>query len=161
MEKQQAIISFSGEDLQNLVQKVSRDFFEVLPYIQTTFKHSAYFNNRLRTTAGRYFINQGNIELNPKYYEKYGLEGLISTIKHELAHYHLHHMGLPYKHRDKEFIALVKIVNAPMHAKPMRQYKYVYTCATCGVSFHRMKKINTNKYRCGKCRGTITLKETV
>lgn len=143
--------------LQSLVQEISQSSFESLPFINTTFKHNASFNSRLRTTAGRYFISRGDIEINPKYYERYGAQELIATIKHELAHYHLHQMGLPYKHKDKEFKALVKLVNAPMYANPMKETKYLYVCSSCGVLFHRVKKIITKKYRCGKCGGIIRI----
>jgi len=90
------------EELQTLVKDISQNSFECLPHIKTIFKHNASFNSKLRTTAGRYFISKGDIEINPKYYKRYGLQELIATIKHELAHYHLHQMSLPYKHKDKE-----------------------------------------------------------
>ncbi len=155
MEKQ----SLKQSELQQLVESISQDFFEHLPFINTKFVHKASFNGRLKTTAGRYLVGTGHIELNPSYYEKYGYGELVNTIKHELIHYHLHQMGLPYKHKDKEFKTLSDLLDIPKYAKPMRKYNYIYTCIKCGVLYYRVKKMNLKKYCCGKCRGKIALKK--
>ena len=36
------------------------------------------------------------------------MDELISIIKHELCHYHLHQEGKGYKHRDQDFKDLLK-----------------------------------------------------
>ena len=53
------------------------------------FLHKAVFNNRLRTTGGRYLLKSHNIELNYRYYELYGEEELVGIIKHELFIIHI------------------------------------------------------------------------
>lgn len=73
-----------NEKLQQLTEKISRQSFG------WEFKHEAYFNNRLRTTGGRYLLQSHNIEINPKQYEQFGEAAIIDIIKHELCHYHLH-----------------------------------------------------------------------
>ena len=80
------------QEIQRLVEEVSLQYFEV------PFLHKAVFNNRLRTTGGRYLLKSHNIELNYRYYEVYGEEELVGIIKHELCHYHLHIAGRGYKH---------------------------------------------------------------
>ncbi|MEB4843828.1 SprT family protein, partial [Paenibacillus jamilae] len=80
------------QEIQRLVEEVSLQYFEM------PFLHKAVFNNRLRTTGGRYLLKSHNIELNYRYYEVYGEEELVGIIKHELCHYHLHIAGRGYKH---------------------------------------------------------------
>lgn len=160
MEKQSREV-VTTQDLYNLTIKISQESFECLPGINTNFKHRITFNSRLRTTAGRYLVRKGDIEINPHYYERYGLVELIDTIKHELVHYYLHQMGLPYQHKDKEFKALSSLVGCSRYAQPMREYKYVYTCTVCSQLYHRVKRINTTRYRCGKCKGNLTLKNNL
>lgn len=156
MEKQQGKVS-SPKELKALTLRISKELFEVIPFIETRFNHNVSFNKRLRTTAGRYILNTGDIELNPAYYEKYGFDELVETIKHELIHYHLHQMGLPYQHKDKEFKLLSQLVAAKRYAEPMREFKYVYVCSNCGQLFPRVRKINTSKYRCGQCKGRLKI----
>ena len=45
-----------NEKLQKMTEYISITVFE------RPFKHSAYFNKRLRTTGGRYILNTHNIE---------------------------------------------------------------------------------------------------
>ena len=101
------------QEIQRLVEEVSLQYFEV------PFLHKAVFNNRLRTTGGRYLLKSHNIELNYRYYEVYGEEELVGIIKHELCHYHLHIAGRGYKHRDRDFRELLKKVDAPRFCKQM------------------------------------------
>lgn len=157
MEKQQGKI-ITQTELISLTQRISQEFFEHLPFIKTSFSHGVSFNNRLRTTAGRYVLKTGNIELNPSYYQRYGFDELVETIKHELIHYHLHQMALPYQHRDKEFKLLAQAVSAKRYAEPMREYKHLYCCSNCSQLYPRVRKINIRKYRCGKCKGKLNMK---
>lgn len=91
-----------NNELQSCVEKVSLENFN------KPFKHRAYFNNRLRTTGGRYLLHSHNIEINHKQYTMYGMEALTNIIKHELCHYHLHLEGKGYKHKDYDFKKLSK-----------------------------------------------------
>lgn len=100
-------------ELQALVEKISLEHF------QKPFRHKAYFNNRLRTTGGRYMLRTHHIEINRKYLEQLGLEELKGIIKHELCHYHLHLEGKGYRHRDADFKNLLKKVNAPRYCTPL------------------------------------------
>lgn len=90
--------------LQSLVQRIS------LEYFNKPFLHQAVFNNRLRTTGGRYMLQNHNIEISMKQFEAYGEEAIIDIIKHELVHYHLHIEGKGYKHRDRDFKQLAQQV---------------------------------------------------
>ena len=148
----------SDEKLHQLVCDVSKRIFG------KDFLHTAYFNKRLRTTGGRYMLRTHHIQINPLVYEKHGLEELIGVIKHELCHYHLHIEGKGYKHRDADFRALLKSTNSPRFCstlveprKQVRTYKYTYKCQKCSIIYKRKIRINTQKYRCGKCLGDLIL----
>ncbi|MEW9111494.1 SprT family protein [Cytobacillus gottheilii] len=148
-------------ELQKLVETISLESF------QKPFRHKAFFNNRLRTTGGRYMLRDHRIELNKKYLEQFGVEELIGIIKHELCHYHLHLEGKGYKHRDQDFRALMKKVGAPrfcstlpVHTSKSRK-QVLYRCQNCGHLYERRRKIDTRKYVCGKCKGKLGfVKET-
>ena len=96
-----------NQELQTLVEKISRDYFN------KPFRHQATFNSRLRTTGGRYLLQSHNLEVNKKYLDEFGMEELIGIIKHELCHYHLHIEGKGYQHRDRDFKQLLQKVGAP------------------------------------------------
>ncbi|MBS4202317.1 SprT family protein [Bacillus sp. FJAT-49732] len=147
----------TNEELQSLTEEISVSLFHKV------FKHSAYFNPRLRTTGGRYMLSTHNIEINRHYYEEHGFDELVGIIKHELCHYHLHIEGKGFKHRDKDFRELMKMVGAPRHCTPLKESikrnnplkVYFYKCTNCGQGYQRQRKVNTNRYVCGKCGGKL------
>lgn len=144
----------SSQELYDLVNRLSKEFFHI------PFKHIVKFNHRLRTTGGRYLPRIKTIELNPKYVVEMDAQEFIGIIKHELCHYHLHIQGRPYQHRDKEFRALLKETNSPRFCNPLpseKQFRYIFTCVSCGLLYRRKRKIDVKKYRCGKCSGKIRL----
>jgi len=126
------------------------------------FIDRACFNYRLRTTGGRYLPDERKIEINPKYLAELGMNEMIGIIKHELCHYHLHIEGKNFGHRDKSFRELLKRTNSPRHCQPLPSQKdalprYKYKCLSCGHLYKRKRKVNINKYRCGRCKGEIRL----
>ncbi|MEK4180582.1 SprT family protein [Aeribacillus sp. FSL K6-1121] len=144
----------NDDQLQKLVEQISLSFFG------KKFVHKAYFNHRLRTTGGRYLLNNHDIEVNKKYYEQYGMDELIGIIKHELCHYHLHIEGKGFRHRDSDFKMLLKKVGAPRFCTPLREKNknniiYIYKCLSCMSTFIRRRKMNPERYLCGKCGGKI------
>lgn len=145
----------TDEQLQTLVSQISNEFFH------RPFLHEARFNNRLRTTGGRYMLRSHNIEINPKQYETHGLESLIGIIKHELCHYHLHLQNKGYKHRDQDFKDLLKKVGGSRYCKTIagtrkeETIKYSYRCKKCQQLYLRKRKIDLQRYACGKCRGKL------
>jgi len=146
----------SNEELQKLVEELSTKYF-LRPFL-----HRASFNFRLRTVGGRYLTKSHNIELNYKSYEAYGLEELISIIKHELCHYHLHLQGKRYSHKDKNFRECLEHSGGSRYCKPLssrnQPYRYVLVCKKCKQEYYRKRKMNPNIYRCGKCKGELILK---
>ncbi|MBO9131374.1 SprT family protein [Bacillus sp. 165] len=143
-------------ELQELVEKVSWKYFH------KPFLHKAVFNKRLRTTGGRYLLNTHNIELNYSYYKEFGADELIQVIKHELCHYHLHIEGKGYQHRDRDFRKLLQQIDAPRFCKALpntastvKQVKCIYQCLGCGIKFPRKRRVNTERYACGRCGGKI------
>ncbi|ACJ32586.1 SprT family protein [Anoxybacillus flavithermus] len=140
-------------ELQALVERISLDVFH------KPFRHRAVFNDRLRTTGGRYVLSTHHIELNRKYYEQYGEEELIQVIKHELCHYHLYLEGKGYRHRDRDFRELLQKVQAPRFCKPVLLSKtkkeHYYKCTSCRYMYVRRKALDTTRYVCGFCRGKL------
>ena len=150
----------TDSQLQQLVEEISMKYFE------RPFVHNAYFNPRLRTTGGRYLLNNHNIEFNKKSYEVFGIQELHGIILHELCHYHLHIQGKGYKHRDADFRSLLKKVGAPRFCSTIEENKkrnsgllYIYECVKCKQPYNRRRRIDLQKYKCGKCFGELRLKE--
>ncbi|KMM61526.1 hypothetical protein ACH95_06750 [Bacillus glycinifermentans] len=140
--------------VQQLTEQIS------MTYFKKPFRHRAYFNSRLKTTGGRYLLSSHDIELNKKYLTEHGQKELEGIIKHELCHYHLHLEGKGYRHRDKDFRALLKEVGAPRFCTPLSAKKQTrnvrtYMCTSCGQTFLRKRAMDTNRYVCGKCGGKI------
>ena len=146
----------NDQELQLYVEELS------VQYFQQPFLHKAYFNNRLRTTGGRYLLRSHNIEINKKSLELFGIEELRGIILHELCHYHLHIRGMGYKHRDADFRNLLKKVGAPRfcstieeNKKSSNQVKRIYQCINCNRIYTRKRRMDVTKYRCGICRGKL------
>lgn len=143
------------EELQELVETISVKWFH------RPFKHEARFNSRLRTTGGRYLLHSHDIEMNPKQLAYYGREEFIRIIKHELCHYHLHLQGKGYRHRDREFKDLLKQVDGARYCQVIpgtrnrHHQRHRYRCKSCGAAYVRKRRINTDRYVCGKCRGRL------
>ncbi|MFC0523693.1 SprT family protein [Pontibacillus salicampi] len=140
--------------LQEWVDRLSKEWFHK-PFID-----KVVMNNRLRTTGGRYLPKFRRIELNPKYLSELGEVEFEGIIKHELCHYHLHIEGKGYQHRDASFKALLAKTNAPRFCTPLpskeqtKTYHH-YACTQCGAVYRRQRRVNTQKYRCGKCKGKL------
>lgn len=144
------------EELQVLVKSISLESFG------REFKHKATFNNRLRTTGGRYHLESHELDFNPKILEYFSIETLEGIIKHELCHYHLHIEKKGYRHRDPDFKRLLKKVNGLRYSpsielKKGRLVRWVYRCSNCQAKIYRKRRFNTDRYRCGKCMGELTL----
>ena len=138
-------------ELQQLTQDISRSSFH------REFTHKITYNRRLRSSGGRYLLKTGNIEINPLVEQELGLEALIGVIKHELCHYHLHQTGGGYRHRDADFKRLLHQVGGSRFVERMKEPNFLYECTACHHRYPRMRKMNTNRYVCGKCRGKLIL----
>ena len=138
-------------ELQNLTEEISRTSFH------REFTHKITYNKRLRSSGGRYLLKTGNIEINPLVEQELGLEALIGVIKHELCHYHLHQTGGGYRHRDADFKRLLHQVGGSRFVERMKEPAFLYECVDCHHRYARMRKMNTNRYVCGKCRGKLIL----
>ncbi|WP_163528486.1 SprT family protein [Halobacillus ihumii] len=142
--------------LQEWTNNISLEFFG------KPFVDHVSLNSRLRTTGGRYIPSDRKIELNPKYLEEMDKEEFVGIIKHELCHYHLHIEGKGFAHRDQDFKDLLKKTGSPRHCQPLpserEKQKHIYFCTRCSHEYIRKRRINTTKYRCGKCRGQLKKK---
>ena len=138
-------------ELQQLTMEISRTSFH------REFTHKITYNRRLRSSGGRYLLKTGNIEINPLVERELGLEALVGVIKHELCHYHLHQTGGGYRHRDADFKRLLHQVGGSRFVERMKEPNFLYECTACHHRYPRMRKMNTNRYVCGKCRGKLIL----
>ncbi|MBO8164063.1 MAG: SprT family protein [Brevibacillus sp.] len=147
----------TDQQLQELVEYISQTYFG------KPFRHRARFNRRLRTTGGRYLLHSHDIELNPLHLAEHGESELIGIIKHELCHYHLHLAGMGYRHADRDFQTLLRQVGGSRYCKRVGKaakptaYKYELRCRDCGMSYKRRRKMNPDRYVCGRCRGRLLL----
>lgn len=144
-------------NLTDYVKRVSLEDFG-LP-----FKHQAFWNRRLRTTGGRFFPKDGHLDFNPKIYEAVELAIFRKIVRHELCHYHLYFAGKGYKHGDREFRQLLKEVEGLRYAPKLQEqnFRYLYQCQTCGQTYPRQRRVNLNKFRCGRCLGRLVLLEQI
>ena len=138
-------------ELQQLTMEISRTSFH------REFTHKITYNKRLRSSGGRYLLKTGNIEINPLVEQELGIEALIGVIKHELCHYHLHQTGGGYRHRDADFKRLLHQVGGSRFVERMKEPNFLYECTACHHRYPRMRKMNTNRYVCGKCHGKLIL----
>ena len=101
------------------------------------------------------------MDFNPKVYQELGLEVFRKIVRHELCHYHLYYEGKGYKHKDVAFKKLLKEVNGLRFVPPLSNTSQktilTYNCQDCKQLFQRKRKINTDRYRCGLCRGKLIL----
>ncbi|WP_053217400.1 SprT family protein [Virgibacillus senegalensis] len=145
--------TISQEKLEELVNELSTKYFD------KPFTDKVAFNNRLRTTGGRYIPSRRTIELNPKYLRELGEEEFIGIIKHELCHYHLHIEGKGYKHGDRDFRELLRKTGSPRFCQALpsagKQAGHRYQCKDCGHVYERARRVDTKRYRCGRCRGKL------
>lgn len=140
----------TNQELQHYVEKVSIDCFG------RPFLHKAVFNRRLKSTGGRYHLNDHHLDFNPAMLAEHGEEVFVGIIKHELCHYHLHLTGEGHQHRDPAFKALLAKTGGLRYAPTsVKATNYQYQCQQCRAIYRRQKRIDTKKYVCGKCRGPL------
>ncbi|MDO4903408.1 MAG: SprT family protein [Limosilactobacillus sp.] len=148
----------TNEQLQSLVEKWS------LEYFHRPFLHQAYFNKRLRTTGGRYHLNDVHIDINPLMYTEFDLDNLKKVVLHELCHYHLHQTGHDFHHRSQEFKKLLAQVGGSRYApatskrEKTKKIRWIYQCSGCGVIVARQRRFNTSRYVCRRCGKHFLLK---
>ena len=140
-------------NLTEYVQEVSREDFG------RPFRHEARWNSRLRTTGGRFFPKDGHLDFNPKMLEAHGLDLFRKIVRHELCHYHLFFEKKGYRHGDRDFKQLLQEVGglrfAPQIEERVQTFHH-YSCQSCGQLYQRRRRINTQKYRCGRCQGQLS-----
>ena len=125
------------------------------------FEHEVKFNGRLKSTGGRFFPKDLHLDFNEKMYDAFSEDIFRQIVQHELVHYHLYREGRGYKHGDRDFKALLSQVGGLRFAPPLPDVPYlIYTCLSCGQTYHRRRRLDVKKYRCGKCRGKLQLKTT-
>jgi SprT-like protein len=136
----------NNKELTAHVHKLSLERFGV------PFKHTAQWNNRLRSTGGRFFPKDMHLDFNPKMAD---IPEFDRIILHELTHYHLYAQKRGYKHRDRDFKKMLAQVGGLRYAPTMGKAKHTYICQKCQQTYQRQRKIDTQKYACGKCRGRL------
>lgn len=163
---------------QRVRQRLKKEYTAICPLtpdwdaFYSIIKHVS-FNNRLRTSAGRAVRERccrehWHIELNPKYYQAYGLERVVGTYLHELAHVAAHVFYGDLGH-SKNFKRLCDEFGGTMNpgqgsrspaANVTSDFleilpKWRYSCPGCGQSFIRIRRISARKIQqayCVKCQ---------
>ncbi len=158
----------NDEQLQALVEEIS------LRWFGRPFLHRATFNRRLARTGGRYHLRSHDIDFNPAQLAVHGIEEFEKIIKHELCHYHLHLQGRGYRHRDREFKALLQQVGGTRFCKALTgangsvdadgvivrrraAFCYVLKCRSCEAEYPRRIRCNPARYACSRCHGRLDL----
>lgn len=139
----------TNEQLQKLVEEIS------LVYFNKAFKHCATWCSRLRSTGGRYHLKTHHLDFNPRVLKELGEDALIGVIKHELCHYHLHLLNLGYRHRDKDFKELLRLVQGSRYVVWETESVNVghkYRCRGCHQEIIRQRRFNVSRFVCAKCR---------
>lgn len=144
------------QELQKLVEKIS------LTYFDQPFCHRAKINTRMTTTGGRYHLADHHLEINAHFLVSQYQNELLGIIKHELVHYHLHMAGKGYRHCDRDFKILLNKVGGSRYTpdiglKRKQAVKFNYFCQACGQCYSRVRRINLQRYVCGKCGGKLQL----
>lgn len=140
----------TNQELQSLTEKWS------LEYFQRPFVHQIYFNARLKTTGGRYHLNDHHIDINPLMLTEFDEANLKAVVLHELCHYHLHLTGGDYRHRSRDFRQLLAAVGGSRYAPPtskrqIHHHVWYYQCTGCGVVIARKRRFNVRRYVCRRC----------
>ena len=117
--------------------------------------HDIDINARLTRSMGRVRIGYHgihSIEISEKLVLDYRLTQdstkLIGVLKHELIHYALYKLNLPFKDSDNYFKEQCKLHNAPLSIDGYISKVHAYKCEN-GHEITRKRKIDTNRYVCG------------
>jgi len=153
----------------DVFQAIFREYGEIeAEYLELKRLHiELSFNNRLQTTAGRIFKvaeDVVDIELNPKYYERFGLERTLETFRHELAHAITYVTGGKFGH-SQDFKRVCRKLGGSMNKKMASgdapecgssEYlknpdKWMYKCTGCGATFKRKRQLSKKLRESGGC----------
>ncbi|AMB98752.1 SprT family protein [Aerococcus urinaehominis] len=147
------MVILSNEALQDFVESQS------LTYFKRPFSHLAVWNKRLRSTGGRYHLNDHHLDFNPRVLADHGWTVFAGIVRHELCHYHLHLTGKGYRHSDQDFKDLLQQVEGLRHVPSPKiiHHKYHYRCLECGQDFWRQRRLDISHFVCGNCRSKIHL----
>lgn len=119
------------------------------------------WNRRMRSTAGRAFLNLAKVELNPKLLQLCDnpLPNVEQTLLHELAHLLAHHRygrgisahGVEWKQAcaDLGIPGEPATHNLPLPSRKQRR-KWSYTCPSCLEEIERVKRMR-NDSACYVC----------
>lgn len=146
MEKEQVyhgIVSIVGDAISLLAQHTSESYAQTVNIV---------WNRRMRSTAGRAFLNHAKVELNPRLLEL-GEEALIhvrQTLLHELAHLLAHQRyGYGISAHGAEWKQACSDMGIPgesaTHSLPLpsnkQQRKWRYRCPECSEVIERVRKM--------------------
>lgn len=116
------------------------------------------YNPRLRSTAGRAFLDEARVELNTRLLREHP-DQFIATLAHELAHMVAHRRFGRVQPHGRHFASLMRQVGLPAgatHSLPVAhlrrargRFLYLHRCSDCGYSFIA-RSIRRNCY-CRAC----------
>lgn len=146
----------------------------ITKYLLEKYNIRLEYSTRLKLSGGNIEVKKRSmdviIKLNFSYFQKFGIERSIATLRHEFAHL------IQYDRRGKmghdfEFKSICARLGGSMCAKQAgttfaasatdqyaeRIYKYSYTCPTCGATSKRVRRMsadmrNSTRHSCARCR---------
>ncbi len=130
-------------------------------------------NYSLSKSSGKIevFLLRGNclIKINKRYLDEFGIDRMIGTIRHEMAHFIRFLQDGPGSvndntGHDKNFLEVLKVLGGTANSviaadapelitNEWIESKYVYTC-TCGAKYKRARRFNErmlHTHSCGRC----------
>jgi len=149
--------AMTDETLQTYVEEISETVFG------RNFKHRAVFNPRLKTTGGRYFLDDHHLDFNRLFLSD--MRTFRGIVIHELCHYHLHLLGKGHRHGDADFKEWLQryggLRYCPRLEGTIKSKKiHLYECSECWTLYRRKRRMDPDRYRCGKCKGKIFYKSS-
>ncbi len=117
------------------------------------------WNRRLRTALGRAHFAVRTIELNPTLLDRHP-EELLPTLVHELCHL-IAGARAAHGPRWREAMTSLGVRPEACHRLDVSDLKvrrrvWIWRCSGCGESYRRRSRL-TRRYRCGRCRGRLTV----
>ncbi|MFZ5968039.1 MAG: SprT-like domain-containing protein [Bacillota bacterium] len=142
---------FQEKELLELASKI------YMGYTKGDFIGQVKWSNRLKTSGGNIKYDRKSqhavIQINRKYFLKFGVKELIEILKHELAHYYLFRLGkMNHRHGQLFKDTLKEVFKSDCLTAKYNSdvYQHHYFCGKCGGTYRSIRKYRKIIY-CGKC----------
>lgn len=142
------------------LRKIAKDFTIKEYNVELTVP--IVINNRLSKHLGRFrSFKNGNaidIQLSKELLSYHSEEVIIDVLKHELTHYSLFELGLPFQDSDYTFINACKSRNIALSGVYKSKVVLIYGCED-GCQLKRSRRMQTSKWVCAEHKKEFSLIE--